>query len=401
MKKRHLLLASLVSLVASVVTAFAENKPTDSSFETKVICREEGRYLGWPTVCRLRSGELLVVFSGDRDQHFCPWGKVQMIRSKDDGRTWSKPETIQNGILDDRDAGIVELKDGTLVLNWFTSIAFYTGNTWKGMPDPKRRDEGAQYVRHYLSLPQDKVRATLGYWSARSTDGGKTWSKPVRMTSQLPHEVTALRDGRLLCVGRRSNEAGQCPQDGTDPAKIGHRIICEESTDGGKSWHVLADLVPADGVKMTDLHEPHMAELPDGRLVAQVRWHGNPAAGSHGMGIVQSESADGGKTWTKMVPTPIVGFPPHLLNLKDGRLLTVYAKRIPGICGEYACLSSDGGRTWDVKNEICLCPFANGDLGYPSSVQLADGSIYTVYYQPPKLGEPTAIMATRWRPPHR
>ena len=60
----------------------------------KEICVEKDRYIGWPTVCRLANGDLLAVFSGDRDSHICPWGKVQMVRSTDDGETWGAPVTI-------------------------------------------------------------------------------------------------------------------------------------------------------------------------------------------------------------------------------------------------------------------------------------------------------------------
>ena len=56
-----------------------------------------------------------------------------------------------------------------------------------------------------------------------------------------------------------------------------------------------------------------------------------------------------------------------------------------------ACLSADHGKTWDLKNEIVLRmdggtpagkprKVIDDDLGYPTSVQLADGSIFTVYY---------------------
>jgi hypothetical protein len=38
----------------------------------KVICKEPGRYMGWPTIVRTRAGELIVVFSGDLDGHLCP-----------------------------------------------------------------------------------------------------------------------------------------------------------------------------------------------------------------------------------------------------------------------------------------------------------------------------------------
>ena len=373
-------------------------KVYDGVIETKVICKEDGRYLGWPTICRRANGELLVVFSGDRDAHVCPWGKVQMIRSADDGKTWSAPETIMNGIVDDRDAGIVEMKDGTLVLNWFTSVAFKFYEKWWKI-QPGDRSDASEYVRHYAKLPREQVRAALGAWTARSTDGGRTWSEPVRTSGQLPHGFTVLKDGRLLAVTRRMGGEGQVLEDEPGFKEIGHHILCEESRDGGRTWKVLAELHPDTGVKVTDLHEPHLAELPDGRLVAQIRWHGNPLPESAGKGIVQAESADGGATWTKMTPTAITGFPPHLLVLRDGRLLTVYAKRSEGRCGEYACLSSDGGGTWDTEHEIPLSPFVNGDLGYPSSVQLADDTVLTVYYQPCAEGELPCLQSTRWRLP--
>ena len=57
-------------------------------------------------------GSIIAVFSGDREAHICPWGKVQMVKSKDGGETWSAPLTIGKTKLDDRDAGIVALPDG-------------------------------------------------------------------------------------------------------------------------------------------------------------------------------------------------------------------------------------------------------------------------------------------------
>jgi hypothetical protein len=36
------------------------------------------------------------------------------------------------------------------------------------------------------------------------------------------------------------------------------------------------------------------------------------------------------------------------------------------------------------------------DLGYPSSVELADGSVFTVYYQQERVGGQCALLWTRW-----
>ena len=49
--------------------AVPEDQPLATIIETKVLCKQPGRYLGWPTIAVAANGDLLVVFSGDRDAH--------------------------------------------------------------------------------------------------------------------------------------------------------------------------------------------------------------------------------------------------------------------------------------------------------------------------------------------
>ena len=60
--------------------------------------------------------------------------------------------------------------------------------------------------------------------------------------------------------------------------------------------------------------------------------------------------------------------------------------------------SRDGGKTWDM-DYILHTDAPSGDLGYPASVELSDGSIFTVYYQKPAADEPCTLMYTRWTLP--
>jgi len=99
-----------------------------------------------------------------------------------------------------------------------------------------------------------------------------------------------------------------------------------------------------------------------------------------------------------MEKTPMIGLPPHLIALPDGKLVNVYGRRIAQFgYGEFACISDDGGKTWDAANEIMLQPSSNDDLGYPASCLLPGGDLLTVYYQKRAPKEKPVLMATRWR----
>ena len=386
MKKIAIALVGLVA--AAPAGAFADSKaecPKGTKraevLWTRNICVQPGRYIGWPTVCRLKSGDILAVFSGDREGHCCPSGKVQMVRSADGGETWSKARTIADiGIVDDRDAGIVQLPSGEIIVSWFTSIVFGTdAGLVRRHPDWKRYLDGRDPAA---------VRAAKGYFLIRSRDDGRTWSRPERLNcDHAPHGPVVLRDGSLLQVGR--------DQERTDCSKTICQISAMRSTDAGCTWTTLCERIAwakGDNTRPDLAHEPHVAELPDGTLVAMVRYEGDAGLKY----LRQSVSKDGGRTWSTLAKVPLAGFPPHLLALPDGKLVCVYGCRQRQF-GEYACISDDGGKTWDVANEILLSPSHSSDLGYPASTLLADGTILTVYYQQPAPGRKPCLMATKWR----
>jgi len=355
------------------------------------ICAPEERYIGWPTVCRLKNGEIIAAFSGDREEHVCPWGKVQIARSKDDGETWEGPVTIQNGPLDDRDAGIVQMPDGDILITWFTSDyyrrSFNNNVTGELTPDQPLY----WWKRHDEKIPPEVARDALGYFRTLSQDNGKTWSKPMRMTGvgSAPHGPVLLRDGSLFQVGI-TGITRKTP----DGEKRCTAVGAWKSIDKGATWQCLCPDIPwsdDEGLKNMALDEPHVVELADGTLVGMIRFNGADQY------LRQTVSTDGGKTWTRIVKTPMVGLPPHLIRLEDNKLVCVYARRMWDQWGQYACLSDDNGKTWDVANEIKLANGFQVDLGYPSTCVLGDGSLLTVYYQQPEKKSKCALMATKWK----
>ena len=342
-----------------------------------VLCKEAGRYIGWPTIARTKEGELWVVFSGDRDAHVCPFGKTQLVRSSDGGKTWSGPVTLNHTPLDDRDAGILVTGKGTIIVTWFTSLAFEERSPERWQNESARITDAGR-------------KRWLGNWLLRSKDGGQTWGEPIDSLVTAPHGPIQLRDGRLLYLGINERVgSARSPQ-----APAGERIAAAESRDDGSTWKLIGFVPVPKEATPGGFHEPHVVETTEGKLVGMIRHEGQPFANV----LWQTESSDGGKTWAEARPTKIWGLPPHLVRLRDGRLLLSYGHRRAPF-GQRACLSKDGGATWDLEHEVRIRDDApNGDLGYPASIQMDDGTILTIYYQIDKPGEKTCLMGTFWKP---
>jgi sialidase-1 len=346
--------------------------------ETKVLSLDGANYHGWPTLIRRTSGQLMAVCSGGRETHVCPFGRVDLYVSNDEGATWGWPRTIIDGDSDDRDAGILETAKGSLLVTTFTSLAYqpvYERAVKEGKWDPERL---ARWKAAHERLNAEQRKAERGEWSIRSTDGGKTWSPRVATIVNSPHGPTQLSDGRILYAGKELWTAGQ-------------RIGITESRDDGATWSWLCELPTRPGDKVAEYHELHMVECKSGKLIVQIRNH-NAANSSE---TLQTESTDGGKTWSEPHAIGVWGLPSHLLRLKDGRILMSYGHRRDPL-GNQVRISSDEGGTWS-EPLLISADGTSGDLGYPSSAELADGSLLTVWYELMK-GTPRAVLRqARWR----
>src|SRR5260370_26842294 len=123
---------------AAMAARLAKASPRARVESLQVISQEPEFYHGWPTLTRLHSGELLVAYSGGREAHVCPFGRVEIIRSSDNGRSRSWPETVLDTPIDDRDSGVCETPAGSLLVSPFTSLAYEDALKQAGGWDPRR-----------------------------------------------------------------------------------------------------------------------------------------------------------------------------------------------------------------------------------------------------------------------
>jgi hypothetical protein len=345
--------------------------------DTRTISLEPQYYHGWPTLTRRRNGDLIVVYSGGREGHVCPFGRVESMVSHDNGATWQWPRTLFDGAIDDRDAGVLETSRGSLLVTTFTSLAYEPSlqNAQKKKPGEAGAWPAERLRRWQLAhgrLTAEQRQAELGQWMIRSTDGGITWSARYPSLVNSPHGPIQLADGRLLYAGKEL---------WTGTGRIG---VCE-SLDDGQSWRWLATIPTRRGDSVAKYHELHAVETADNRLILHIRNENTANFGE----TLQCESGDGGKTWSEPHPIGVWGLPSFLTHLRDGRLLMSYGYRRTPL-GNQARLSTDHGRTWS-EPFVLSGDGTSGDLGYPSTVELGDGSLLTVWYERIK-GSPLAVL---------
>jgi hypothetical protein len=358
----------------------AAGAPRFTVHELKVISPDPEHYHGWPTLCRRKNGELIVAYSGGREGHVCPFGRVEIMTSKDDGKTWTYPRVLLDGAIDDRDSGCLETAKGTQIVTTFTSLAYQSDPLEKQLKlskdDPARWPQAKidRWLSVHNRLTPVQREAELGVWLIRSTDGGITWGPRIDSVVNSPHGPIQLADGRLLYPGK---------QLWTREKKIGMAV----SHDDGRTWQWFAEIPARRGDDVAaGYHELHGVEVEPGWIVVHIRNHNTAHAGE----TLQTQSLDGGNTWTKPHPIGVWGLPSHLLKLRDGRLLMTYGHRRQPF-GNQARVSSDGGRTWS-EPMILSGDGMGGDLGYPSTVELDGGQLVTVWYELMKTSAGKAVL---------
>lgn len=360
--------------------------------EHGIICRLPGErlgYFGWPSVARLDDGTLVAAGSGLRYQHVCPFGKVVLSTSNDDGRTWYSPRVIRDSMIDDRDAGIVNLGDSRLLVAWFTSDTRQYAEYISHLP----KEDTETWPAIFASWTDEVMKSQLGSWVMLSDDRGATWGAPIRVPVTAPHGPILLRSGSLLYLGKRF----KC----WDELSAGE-ISTARSLDGGHIWEEIGTVPVYPGTDPCNYHEPHVLELPSGRLIGMIRVENHSGkelteSGIPSFSMMQTESDDGGCSWTIPQPLGFHGSPPHLMRHSSGLLILTYGYRQEPY-GQRVAVSSDDGATWE-HDWIIRDDGPDGDLGYPSMVELADGSLFAVYYQKVPGDTKCSLLWSRFRLP--
>ncbi len=331
--------------------------------------------------------------------------EISVSFSDDRGQSWSDYSVVVSGDpdrgMDPRNPSLAQAADGALVMTYGTLIGNNpradSGNDARG----ERAPAGAEHTLTWMEV-------------IRSSDDGKTWTEPNRISSPedallTPHgQMRRLDSGDLIFNARGSYSIKAYKRNPDLPIRVSYLF---RSADGGDTWELYSTIGAGSS-------ETGFVALDDDHWVGYVRHNdrANRIAHSH----------DAGKTWKKWVETAVTGegastaspedalgsgdwrmvnsrvqkpSPGSVVRLPDGKVLITYGYRAYPF-GVRAIVSRDGGHTFDTDREYVLSDSAFcWDVGYPSTVCFDDGTIVTTAYSIMDLGHPewgTCCLAYRY-----
>ena len=290
------------------------------------------------------------------------------------GGTWCWPRVILDSGLDDRDAGILETPSGTLLATTFTSLAY--------QPILERARKEGRWIGLASGDGRRRMHASMPHL------GKASWGRScVRRMAGSTGRPRRLQSSIAPTAPSRS------PMDGCSmPARSFGQV------SDGSEWRFLGMMDAAgngqprsparEGDDPAEYHELHAVEMPDRRVVVHIRNH-NP---SHAGETLQCESTDGAEldqaTIGGCLGLPFSSAPPGRWPCPDD----LWASKAP--FGNQARLSEDG-RSWSAPISLST-DGASGDLGYPSTAQLTDGSLVSVWHERLANHPKAVLRQARW-----
>ena len=356
----------LISLMIGTSSSWGITKIADL-----VIYEDTRFYSAFPSIVARADGELLVAFRRAPDRkvfgeastnHTDPNSYLVMVRSADNGRSWSKsPKLIHaHAFGGSQDPCMIQLQDQSIVCSSYA---------WARVSD-KVKESFSEGMRHGNFV-------FMGGYLLRSEDGGHSWGEPIlpppvlaNVTKSVFGEPCPAYNRGAMCQGAdgRLFWAVAVQRQLKPRLTETHLLI---SLDGGKTWEYGCPIA-RDGD--ASFNETSLYETPDGDLVAFMR---TADFKDH---TVVARSTDGGKSFQPWEDAGWQGHPHYALRLPDQRVLLVYGYRHKPFGIRARVLNAECTDFTAAEEIVLRDDGGNGDLGYPWATMTADGKALVVYY---------------------
>jgi len=302
----------------------------------------------YPLTTLMSDGTLVCVYRRGKEKHSYD-GIWAVQKSADNGQTWSKPVTIFDKrhlepLQSVMSGGICQAGDGSLVTVFVTIEA-------------TRKD--------FYVFSEEGFKQRSFCYTARSCDGGDTWSQPKLIEHAPPFRMGisskpfVLPGGELFIPGEH---------------KLSNGVIAtcaSYSTDHGRTFDPFKDIITDVNAEL-NYCDARFAVLPGGEIMAMLwtfRQDNEETVEVH-----RSISGDNGRTWSAPEAVGYLGQITTPLVLDSQTILAASnCRNAPE--GIRLWLSRDGGNTWLDETPLQMWdPYRNRIIASPLALSTSDGT---------------------------
>lgn len=240
----------------------------------------------------------------------------------------------------------------------------------------------------------------------RSTDGGKTWSKPEPVPGvegqPYPGALSTLSDGRILLTWNAWTRLKDAP--GRGP-QVTYYVL---SSDDGQTWtrpksfpknsdkestvrHGILELGPDEWVVPYLYERPILYHPATGQATPFAAVGGGPILRTPKGTLIATgglRSTDQGKTWQQIRPFPPMNYRNDMIALTNGWLVATLTgkNKVPF----QLVVSRDDGRTWDFEHALELNDTERVGPNAPHLAELDKATLGIVFWNanPQQSGGP-------------
>ena len=307
----------------------------------RVFAQNEPHRARYPGIAKTAAGQIVVLYTKvTTEQEAAGRGQIMVIRSNDEGQTWSKAQVVYTSQTGQPRAvgSLTQLRSGQLCAT-VTEM------------DREQRPVSVRLI---------------------TSKDGESWH------TGSPISFPGLSEGAWLCPHGQLIETstGDLLMTGYGPGLPGATkgkmsAVLVRSENGGRSWDTPTIIAAREN---TDYTHTAAVQLDDGSLLA-VYGAGNE--------IFRSSSEDGGDTWSSPELT-LAGREPHLLQI-DGNAIACVGSHGGPLEGRswghsWIAFSYNDGESWRCDRKVIEHPGEpGGHLGWPSGLALDAENVMVPY----------------------